>query len=80
MDVESTNNTRLIQFDQEERRRPSTQGNDALVIGALLANFKIERVFIYSGNSVDILFGKAYDQMQLGGTPLEAVDTSLYGF
>ncbi|KAK4384232.1 Retrovirus-related Pol polyprotein from transposon [Sesamum angolense] len=31
-------------------------------------------------SSVDILFGEAYDQMQLGGAPLEAVDTSLYGF
>ncbi|KAL0322210.1 UNVERIFIED_CONTAM: hypothetical protein Scaly_2517400 [Sesamum calycinum] len=27
----------------------------------------------------DILFGEAYDQMQLGDVPLEAIDTSLYG-
>ncbi|KAK4384153.1 hypothetical protein Sango_3086000 [Sesamum angolense] len=33
-----------------------------------------------SGSSADILFGEAYDQMQLGDLPLEAVDTSLYGF
>ncbi|KAL0317402.1 UNVERIFIED_CONTAM: hypothetical protein Sangu_2154500 [Sesamum angustifolium] len=47
---------------------------------ALLANYEIERVFIDSGNSTDILFGQTYDQMQLGGAPLEAVDTTLYGF
>ncbi|KAL0455773.1 UNVERIFIED_CONTAM: hypothetical protein Slati_0916500 [Sesamum latifolium] len=52
-------------------------GNDALVITTLLANYEIERVFIDSGNSVDILFGEAYDQMQLGEVPLKAVDTSL---
>ncbi|KAL0415853.1 UNVERIFIED_CONTAM: hypothetical protein Slati_3417200 [Sesamum latifolium] len=65
---------------QEERSGPKIPGNDALVIIALLANFEIERVFIDSGSLTDILFGEAYDQMQLGDIPLEAVDTSLYGF
>ncbi|KAL0408272.1 UNVERIFIED_CONTAM: hypothetical protein Sradi_1761600 [Sesamum radiatum] len=65
---------------QEERSRPRTLGNDALVITALLANYEIERVFIDSGSSAAILFGEAYDQMQLGDVPLEAVNTSLYGF
>ncbi|KAL0427551.1 UNVERIFIED_CONTAM: hypothetical protein Slati_2929900 [Sesamum latifolium] len=80
MDVEPANDTPLIQFDQEEHRGPRIPGNDALVITALLANYEIERVFIDSGNSADILFGETYDQMQLGDGPLEAVDTSLYGF
>ncbi|KAL0462967.1 UNVERIFIED_CONTAM: hypothetical protein Slati_0184300 [Sesamum latifolium] len=70
----------LIKFDQEERSGPRTPGNDALVIMALLANYEIERVFIDSGSSAGILFGEAYDQMQLGDVPLEVVDTSLYGF
>ncbi|KAL0289040.1 UNVERIFIED_CONTAM: Transposon Ty3-G Gag-Pol polyprotein [Sesamum radiatum] len=34
----------------------------------------------YSGSSTDILFGEAYDQMQLGDVSLEKVNTSLYGF
>ncbi|KAL0420482.1 UNVERIFIED_CONTAM: hypothetical protein Slati_3071100 [Sesamum latifolium] len=80
MDVEPANNAPLIQFDQEERSGPRTSGNDALVITTLLANYEIERVFIDSGSSADILFGEAYDQMQLGDVPLEAVDTFLYGF
>ncbi|KAL0449077.1 UNVERIFIED_CONTAM: hypothetical protein Slati_1464100 [Sesamum latifolium] len=53
MDMEPTDDTPLIQFDQEEHNGPS---------------------------SADILFGEAYDQMQLGDAPLEAVDTSLFGF
>ncbi|KAL0463136.1 UNVERIFIED_CONTAM: hypothetical protein Slati_0201200 [Sesamum latifolium] len=80
MDVEPANDAPFIQFDQEERSRPRTPGNDTLVITALLANYEIERVFIDSSGSADILFGEAYDQMQLGDVPLEAIDTFLYGF
>ncbi|KAK4389726.1 hypothetical protein Sango_2309600 [Sesamum angolense] len=80
MEVEPAHDAPLIQFDQEERRGPRTQGNDVLVITTLLTNYEIERVFIDSGSLTDILFGEAYDQMQLGGAPFEAVDTFLYGF
>ncbi|KAL0395106.1 UNVERIFIED_CONTAM: hypothetical protein Slati_4476800 [Sesamum latifolium] len=77
MDVEPANDALLIQFDQEEQSGPRIPGNDALVITALLANYEIERVFIDSGSSADILFGEVYDQIQLGDIPLEAVDTFL---
>ncbi|KAL0457808.1 UNVERIFIED_CONTAM: hypothetical protein Slati_0408000 [Sesamum latifolium] len=80
MNVEPAEDTPLIQFGQEERHGPRTQGNDALDITFLLANYEIERVFIDSGSSTDILFGEAYDKMQLGDVPLETVDTSLYDF
>ncbi|KAL0409535.1 UNVERIFIED_CONTAM: hypothetical protein Sradi_1887900 [Sesamum radiatum] len=73
IDVERVKDAPLIQFDQEEQRGPRTTSNDALVITALLANYEIVRVFIDSGSSADILFGEAC-------CPLEAVDTSLYGF
>ncbi|KAL0455597.1 UNVERIFIED_CONTAM: hypothetical protein Slati_0898900 [Sesamum latifolium] len=69
MDVETAEGTPLIQFGQEEQRGPWTQGNDALVITTLLANYEIERVFTDSGSSADILFGEAYGQMQLGDIP-----------
>ncbi|KAL0401766.1 UNVERIFIED_CONTAM: hypothetical protein Slati_4206500 [Sesamum latifolium] len=80
MDVEPANNAPVIQFDQKEQNELGIPGNNALVITALLANYEIECVFIDLGSSSDILFGEAYDQMQLGDVPLEAVDTSLYGF
>ncbi|KAL0412127.1 UNVERIFIED_CONTAM: hypothetical protein Slati_3802400 [Sesamum latifolium] len=80
MVVEPTEDTPLIQFGQEEWRGLRTQGKDALVITTLLPNYEIERVFVDSDSSADILFGEAYDQMQLGDIPLETVDTSLYGF
>ncbi|KAK4407828.1 hypothetical protein Sango_0363800 [Sesamum angolense] len=59
---------------------PKNSHNDALVMTALHANYEVGRIFIDSRSSADILFGKAYGQMQLGDIPLEKVNTSLYGF
>ncbi|KAL0418992.1 UNVERIFIED_CONTAM: hypothetical protein Sradi_1312700 [Sesamum radiatum] len=54
--------------------------NDALVITTLLTNYEVERIFIDSGSSTDISFGYAYNQIKLGDTLVEKVNTSLYGF
>ncbi|KAL0451571.1 UNVERIFIED_CONTAM: hypothetical protein Slati_1135200 [Sesamum latifolium] len=80
LDVEAAQDAPIIQFGRAERLGPRSAHNDALVITALLANYEVERIFIDSGSSADILFGEAFDQMQLGDTPLEEVNTSLYGF
>ncbi|KAL0415748.1 UNVERIFIED_CONTAM: hypothetical protein Slati_3406700 [Sesamum latifolium] len=80
LDVEATEDTPIIQFEKAEHSGPKNSHNDALVITALLANYEVGRIFIDSGNYADILFGEAYDQMQLEDIPLEKVNTSLYGF
>ncbi|KAL0458558.1 UNVERIFIED_CONTAM: hypothetical protein Slati_0483000 [Sesamum latifolium] len=80
LDVETMEDAPLIQFGRAERSGPQTMHNDALVITAILANYEVGRIFIDSGSSADILFGKAYDQMQLGDVFLEKVNTLLYGF
>ncbi|KAL0285740.1 UNVERIFIED_CONTAM: hypothetical protein Scaly_2810300 [Sesamum calycinum] len=80
MDVEHVEDTPLIQFRQAEQRGPGMTSNDALVITALLANYEVGRIFIDLGSLVDILFSKAYDQMQLGDVPLKVINTSLCGF
>ncbi|KAL0325257.1 UNVERIFIED_CONTAM: hypothetical protein Sradi_5095000 [Sesamum radiatum] len=67
----------LIQFGRTEKTEPKNSHNAALVITALLANYEVGR---NSRSSADILFGEAYDQIQLGDIPLEKVNTSLYGF
>ncbi|KAL0315319.1 UNVERIFIED_CONTAM: hypothetical protein Sradi_5410100 [Sesamum radiatum] len=69
-----------IQFGQAEKSGAETHHNDALLITTLLANNEVGRIFIDSGSSIDILFGEAYDQIQLRDIPLEKVNTSLYRF
>ncbi|KAL0462834.1 UNVERIFIED_CONTAM: hypothetical protein Slati_0171000 [Sesamum latifolium] len=80
LDVETAEDTPIIQFGRVEHSGPKNFHNDALVITALLANYEVECIFIDSGSSADILFRDAFDQMQLGDIPLEEVNTSLYGF
>ncbi|KAL0437588.1 UNVERIFIED_CONTAM: hypothetical protein Sradi_0466700 [Sesamum radiatum] len=80
LDVEAMEDAPLIQFGRAERFKAKTSHNDALVITALLTNYEVGRILIDSGSSADILFGEAYDQMQLGNISLEKVNTSLYGF
>ncbi|KAL0406315.1 UNVERIFIED_CONTAM: hypothetical protein Slati_3945400 [Sesamum latifolium] len=69
----------IIQSGQKDQG-PQTTHNDALVITATIANYEVGRIFIDSGSSANILFGEAYDQMQLGDVSLEKVNTSLYRF
>ncbi|KAL0463113.1 UNVERIFIED_CONTAM: Pro-Pol polyprotein [Sesamum latifolium] len=71
LDVETMEDTPLIQFGRAERSGPQTIHNDALVITAVLANYEVGLIFIDSGSSADILFGEAFDQMQLGDISLE---------
>ncbi|KAL0386118.1 UNVERIFIED_CONTAM: Transposon Ty3-G Gag-Pol polyprotein [Sesamum radiatum] len=69
LDVETMEDAPIIQFGKAERSGPQSAHNDALVITALLANYEVERIFIDFKSSADILFGDAFDQMQLGDTP-----------
>ncbi|KAK4383001.1 hypothetical protein Sango_2819700 [Sesamum angolense] len=80
LDAEAMEDTPLIRFGRAEWSGHKNAHTDALVITALLANYEVGRIFIVSGSSTDILFGEAYDQMQLGETLIEKVNTSLYGF
>ncbi|KAL0416935.1 UNVERIFIED_CONTAM: hypothetical protein Slati_3525400 [Sesamum latifolium] len=69
-----------IQFGPADTQGVHLPHNDAFVIYATVANYTVQRIFVDSGSSVDILFLKVYRQMELGDIPLEPVDTSLYGF
>ncbi|KAK4385820.1 hypothetical protein Sango_2706000 [Sesamum angolense] len=64
LDVEATD-APIIKFGSSNRIGLTLPQNDTLVIIATLANYKISRIFIDSRSLADILFGVAYDQMQL---------------
>lgn len=53
---------------------------DALVIQAMVANYDVRRVFVDSGSSVNVIFQKALDHMNLEGNMLEPIETALFGF
>ncbi|KAL0461246.1 UNVERIFIED_CONTAM: hypothetical protein Slati_0012200 [Sesamum latifolium] len=80
LDIEIMEDAPIIQFGRAERSGPQTTHNDALVITATIANYEVGRIFIDPESSADIIFGEAYDQMQLGDVSLEKVNTSLYEF
>ncbi|XP_074569634.1 uncharacterized protein LOC141826287 [Curcuma longa] len=54
--------------------------DDALVIRATIANYNVARVFVDMGSSVNIIFKKAFDQMQIEESNLQPMATSLFGF
>ncbi|KAL0292283.1 UNVERIFIED_CONTAM: hypothetical protein Sradi_6995800 [Sesamum radiatum] len=80
IEVEAMEDTPLIQFGRAERSRSRTSHNDALVITAVLTDYEVGYIIIDLGSSANILFGEAYDEMQLGDVSLEKVNTSLHGF
>ena len=54
--------------------------DDALLIKAVIANYTIHHVFIDTGSSVNIIFKKAFDQLQIDRAELLPMTTPLYGF
>ncbi|XP_042425784.1 uncharacterized protein LOC122013594 [Zingiber officinale] len=54
--------------------------DDALIIRTVIANHTIHRTFVVTGSSVNIIFKKAFDQLQIDRNELLPMATSLYGF
>lgn len=70
----------VINFGPHDIQGVNFPHNDALVSRATLAKYKITRVFVDLGISMNIIFEKAFSQMELDDHKLEAVDTALFGF
>ncbi|PIN22389.1 hypothetical protein CDL12_04895 [Handroanthus impetiginosus] len=70
----------IIQFGPKDLAGLHSPHQDALVISANIANYDVARVFIDCGNSVDILFLKAFEQIDLRPIRMEEVQISLVGF
>ncbi|KAL0409501.1 UNVERIFIED_CONTAM: hypothetical protein Sradi_1884500 [Sesamum radiatum] len=78
--IEAVVDASIMQFGPIEKVGLALPHNDALMIIVVMANYEVSWVFIDSRSSTGIIFGKAYDQMQLGDIPIELVDTSVFGF
>ncbi|XP_042455033.1 uncharacterized protein LOC122039085 [Zingiber officinale] len=54
--------------------------DDALIIRAVIANYNIHQNFIDINSLVNIIFKKAFDQLQIDRSDLQPMMTPLYGF
>lgn len=54
--------------------------NDALVIRARVANYEVQKVFVNSGSSVNVIFQEACGQMDIQQYKLEPIEIALFGF
>ena len=55
-------------------------GHDAIVITLLITDYTTRRVLVDNGNSADILYYPAFQQMRLGRDQLHLVNSPLVGF
>lgn len=53
---------------------------DALVIQATITNYKVSRVLVDFGSSINVLFQEVFVRMQLEEARLEEIATSLFSF
>lgn len=69
----------VISFGPRDLEDVMVPHNDALVIHARVAKYEVQRVFVDSGSSVNVIFKEAFDQMRIQGYKLEAIETALFG-
>ncbi|XP_042432957.1 uncharacterized protein LOC122019564 [Zingiber officinale] len=69
-----------ISFDPKDPEGVEVAHDDALIIKAVIANYNISHTFIDIGSSVNIIFKKAFDQLQIDPSELQPMATPLYGF
>ncbi|XP_042380048.1 uncharacterized protein LOC121972444 [Zingiber officinale] len=70
----------VISFGPADLEGLELPHDDALIIKAIITNSRVDRVFIDTGSSVNILFKTAFEEMQIDAAELQPVATSLYGF
>ncbi|XP_074577531.1 uncharacterized protein LOC141833939 [Curcuma longa] len=70
----------IIGFGPQDLEGVETPHDDALVVHATIANYNVARVFVDTGSSVNIIFLKAFAQMQIDKADLSPMTTSLFGF
>ena len=73
-------NEQAITFMDEDTERIHHPHDDAIVITLLIVDYTTRRVLVDNGNSADILYYPAFQQMRLGRDQLRPVNSPLVGF
>ena len=70
----------VIEFLEEDARRLHHPHDDALVISIRVRDYNTHRVLVDNGNSVDILYYPAFQQMRINKERLVPTNAPLVGF
>jgi hypothetical protein len=54
----------LITFSQEDLQLMNYPHNDAMVISCIIKGFLVHNVLVDTGSAIDIIFSKAFEEMQ----------------
>ncbi|XP_012699979.1 uncharacterized protein LOC105913982 [Setaria italica] len=67
-------------FHKEDFKLKTALHNDAMVIEAIIAGWKIGKVLVDNGSSADIIFANTFREMKIDQHLLEPTDVLLLGF
>ena len=70
----------VIEFLEEDARRLHHPHDDALVINIRVRDYNTHRVLVDNGNSIDILYYPAFQQMRINRERLVPTNAPLVGF
>lgn len=70
----------IISFGPEDLKGVAAPHNDALLVTLTVANYDVMRIFVDIGSSINILFKRNFDQMQVEGFEFDLITTALFGF
>ena len=71
---------RSIEFSEEDARRLHHPHDNVLVVSIRIDDYNMHRVLVDNGNSVDILYYPAFQQMGIGRERLIPTNAPLVGF
>ena len=69
-----------ITFSQEDLQLKDYPHNDAMVISCVIKGFLVHNVLVYTGSAADIIFVKAFRQMQEQDDKIHDATHPLCGF
>jgi hypothetical protein len=69
-----------ITFSQEDLQLKDYPHNDAMVISCVIKGFLVHNVLVDTGSAADIIFAKAFRQMQEPEDKIHDATHPLYGF
>ena len=70
----------IIEFSEEDARRLHHPHDDALVVSIQVGDYNMHRVLVDNGNSADILYYPAFQQMGIGKEQLIPTNAPLVSF